>query len=322
MSTSLGDIWVWRYTLQSRAILNARFDSLEHSGALIRDFGGGVGCIHPWPSLGDAPLEDQLASLATGHPLPLAEQALYCSEFDGLARRDGINLFDKLRDPIPQSHWTASPGNDPAAVVADGFRVVKLKCGPEMELNATEIERWLGADPGLRLRLDFNDTGTLETIRQLWQTLSEPSRAAIEFVEDPIPWDVPGWRELREMGISLAADRDVMVRADQADWMIVKPGAKNPVKVGERAYDTGKRLVFTSYMDHAIGQLYAAFRAGEWAGVFPDQVSECGLLTHELFELDPFFERLCRKGPQLLPPSGTGLGFDDLLESLPWKKLT
>ena len=322
MTTSLGDIWVWHYTLQSKAVLNARFESLEHRGALIRDFGGGVGCIHPWTSLGDASLEDQLASLASGHPLPLAEQALVCAEFDGLARRDGVNLFDKLTVPIPKSHWTASPAHDPASVVGEGFGAVKIKCGPDMTVNRSEIERWQTAGPDLRLRLDFNETGTVDALTGFWGDLAEPDRGAIEFIEDPVPWDKATWQELRKAGIPLAADRDALGRADEADWLVVKPGAENPVRAGEKAYETGSRLVFTSYMDHAIGQVYAAFRAGEWAGVFPEQVSECGLLTHELFEPDPFFERLCREGPQLLPPTGTGLGFDDLLESLPWKKMT
>jgi len=320
--TNLGKFWVWHYTLQSKAVLNARFEALEHRGALIRDFGGGVGCIHPWPSLGDAPLEDQLASATAGHPLPLAEQALVCAEFDGLARREGVNLFDRLTVPIPKSHWTASPDHNPASVVADGFAAVKIKCGPEPDVNRSEIERWLEASSELRLRLDFNESETVELLTKFWQELPESMCQAIEFVEDPVPWDRDAWRSLREAGIPLAADREATNRATEADWLVVKPGSENPVRVGELAYEMGKRLVFTSYMDHAVGQVYAAFRAGEWAAVFPEHVSECGLLTHELFEPDPFFKRLCREGPQLQPPAGTGLGFDDLLEALPWKALT
>lgn len=322
MKTSLGEIWVWEYTLRSRQVLNARFESLEHRGALIRDFGGGIGCIHPWPSLGDAPLDDQLASLSSGFPLSLAEQALLCAEFDGKARREGINLFERLKHPIPLSHWTASAANDPAQVIDQGFRAVKLKCDPEIEANISEIDRWLAVAPAIRLRLDFNETSTVETVREFWSALPESARAAIEFVEDPVPWNAADWKFLREYGLPIAADRDVLERESEADWLIVKPAVINPVRVGDVAYANGKKLVFTSYMDHAIGQMYAACRAGEWAGVFPDQVSECGLLTHELFEPDPFFERLSRRGPQLMPAAGTGLGFDDLLDSLPWKKLT
>jgi hypothetical protein len=34
-----------------------------------------------------------------------------------------------------------------------------------------------------------------------------------------------------------------------------------------------------------------------------------------------FIEAIATEGARLLPPSGTGLGFDDLLSRLPWKKL-
>jgi len=47
----------------------------------------------------------------------------------------------------------------------------------------------------------------------------------------------------------------------------------------------------------------------------------CGLMTHVLYEPDAFFERVERDGARLLPPRGTGLGFDDLLERLPWTSI-
>jgi O-succinylbenzoate synthase len=79
---------------------------------------------------------------------------------------------------------------------------------------------------------------------------------------------------------------------------------------------TSREIVVTSYMDHAIGQMFAAqFAAAH--GV----TNVCGLFTHVLYEPDPFFERVRAEGPRLLAPEGTGIGFDDLLESLPWKTL-
>ena len=144
----------------------------------------------------------------------------------------------------------------------------------------------------------------------------------IDFVEDPIPWDPGAWNRLREAhGIPLAADRDLETRADEADWLVVKPAVINSVVPGEIAHAKGLRLVFTSYLDHAVGQLYAAWRAAECAPIFGPQLGACGLLTHGCFEPDPFFEQLECEGSRLVPPHGTGLGFDDLLEALPWKPL-
>lgn len=313
-----GDFWVWRYALRSRSALNARSDATEHAGALIRDGGGGIGCLHPWPSLGDEPLDVQLDRLAKGRPTVLAEQALLCAEHDGQARRAGKNLFDGLE--IPPSHWTAARGDDPAKVRAEGFRAVKLKAGPAVEDVPAEALRW--GEAGLAIRLDFNETATVESLGSLWESLGCELREKIEFVEDPAPWSAEDWEELREMGMPLAADRHGMRRAAQADWLIIKPAVAHPAEVMELAWESGRRVVVTSYMDHAIGQMYAAWMAAGCHEFLGELASDAGLLTHELFEPDPFFERIRRDGRRLLPPEGTGLGFDDLIEQLPWKKLT
>jgi O-succinylbenzoate synthase len=72
-------------------------------------------------------------------------------------------------------------------------------------------------------------------------------------------------------------------------------------------------------MDHPIGQFGAAYVAA----LNKDKLSaRCGLFTHVLYEKNEFIERIRSDGARLLPPEGTGIGFDDLLERLPWKKLT
>ena len=317
-------LWFWRYTLRSRRALNARTSVVEHEGALIRDFGGGVGCVHPWTSLGDASLDDQLAAIAKDRPTLLGEQALLCAELDGLARRQGRNLFATLA--IPPSHWTAGvdpADDDPKAIVARGFRSVKLKGGPEIATTLERVRHWRAAAPELRIRLDFNDTLTPESFLEFWLALEDGDRAAIDFIEDPVPWNAVIWHQLREaLGAPLAADRDVMQRSTEADWLIVKPAVINAIQPGESAWHANQRLAFTSYMDHPIGQLYAAYRAAECAAIFVSLLGDCGLVTHELFEPDSFSEQLGTEGARLVPPTGTGLGFDELLETLPWKPLT
>ena len=70
-------------------------------------------------------------------------------------------------------------------------------------------------------------------------------------------------------------------------------------------------IIITSYMDHPLGQLHAAYVA---ATTTPD--ATCGLVTHVLFENDPFIERMRIDDARLVPPD-----FTDLLEGLPWKRL-
>ena len=76
-------------------------------------------------------------------------------------------------------------------------------------------------------------------------------------------------------------------------------------------------VVYTSAMDHPIGQLFAAAKAAD----YPGEVRDCGLLTHWLFEPTEFSEALQVEDRRLVPPGGTGLGFNELLDGLPWKSL-
>ena len=76
-----------------------------------------------------------------------------------------------------------------------------------------------------------------------------------------------------------------------------------------------KPIVITSYMDHPMGQFGAAY----FAALHP--APRCGLFTHVLYEKNEFSERIVSDGARLLAPEGTGIGFDDLLEHLPWKRL-
>lgn len=249
-------------------------------GALLR-VEDGFADAHPWPELGDAPLSEQLALLARGKTTPLTRASLRCAAIDGDARRRGVSLFEGLT--IPASHW---PGNDPPPE----FDTVKLKSVLEVP------ER-------VRIRLDFNARLTAEEFVRIAKTLP---RERIDFVEDPCPYDEEVWRELQaRTGLCLALDRFT----GRADVLVHKPALQTD-------WPVHNDVVVTSYMDHAIGQFYAAYVAATHE-VNP----RCGLMTHVLYEPDAFFERIERDGARLLPPRGTGLGFDDLLERLPWKSI-
>jgi hypothetical protein len=53
------------------------------------------------------------------------------------------------------------------------------------------------------------------------------------------------------------------------------------------------------------------------AAIFPGEIH--GILSHHVFEPNTFSERLQQQGAVLVPPQGTGIGYDDLLETLDWK---
>ncbi len=286
-------IYYWRYTLRSREGLNRRSGRRKHHGALIRTDAGGVGCLHPWPELGDRPIDDQLGLLARGARSPLIDAALRCAALDGAARAAHRSLFEGLT--IPPSHQTLMAGGAPDP----GFDLIKVK-GGELPARA----------PHQRIRVDFNGTLDRPTFERWAAALPDP--ASIDFVEDPFPYDRDEWLACQEStGLALAVDRAGF--AEKRYWpgtVVIKPAIES---VPDPA---GRRLVITSYMDHPVGQIFAAFEAARLAA---GEGGTHGLLTHSLFDPNPFSEQLCQTGNRILPPAGTGLGFDALLEGIPWQ---
>lgn len=202
---------------------------------------------------------------------------------DAAARDRGAGLFDGLQ--VPESHW---PGSDPP----DGFDTVKLK-----SLDSVPDD--------VRIRVDFNNTlGAEEFVR----VAASLPRGRIDFIEDPTPYDPAVWSDLRKRtGLRLALDRGEA--EEGVDVLVVKPAVQEMPR-------SSKEIVVTSYMDHPVGQLFAAHAAAMWA-----TSRRCGLVTHVLYESNDFSERLQLDGARLVPPGGTGLGFDDLLERIAWKRL-
>ncbi|MEZ5324380.1 MAG: hypothetical protein R3F19_04890 [Verrucomicrobiales bacterium] len=312
----------WRYQLQPVASLNAKTGDGLCEGVLIR-VGGGHGCVHPWTSLGDEPLSEQLHLLAIGKPTALGERALQCCAIDAAARAEKRSLFRGLK--VPRSHVTVTEVDalavaDLASIRAAGFDCVKIKLGADAERGACQInalaDRWRSSNPPVRIRLDFNGTLNPDGLRRFSQRLRSHTSDLIDFVEDPFPYEPLLWQQLQlETGLRFALDRNSeRFAADPAFPVRVWKPTCSPPPISS----SSERLVITSCMDHAIGQLFAAYEAS----VFPGEVDTCGLLTHPLFCEDPFFRQLRIEDARLVPPPGPGLGFGAMLAVLPWKALT
>lgn len=287
----------WRYELIPRARLSAIVKTGPRQGALIRA-GDGFADVHPWTELGDRPLGEQLALLARGELTPLTTASLQMARLDGEARARGENLFRDMT--IPPGHHLVLDD-----VVPPGFDTVKVKMGPDSD------PRRLESLSHLQIRLDFN--GTLDGL-SFERVATLFPRRSIDFIEDPCPYDPVLWGRLRHAtGYRLARDRGDAYEG--ADVAVIKPAVQD---VDEALAAAGDReIVITSYMDHPVGQLGAAWYAARHAA----RIRRCGVITHTLFEPDAFLDRMRVEGARLVPPAGTGVGFDDLLEALPWERL-
>lgn len=313
-------VYIHRYTLMSPGALNASSTRHRHEGALIK-VGNGYGCMHPWPELGDVPLEGLFQILKEGGSTPTIRAALNCAREDGKARAEGRCLFDGLH--VPLSHATLMMDEeDFEQAVASGFTTVKVKMGRDLEKEREFALAQAEKFPALQWRIDFNNLLGRGGIEQVLKSFPEEFREKIDFIEDPCVYDSSCWKNLRtRYGIPLAVDRDVELATSHYSVAILKPAVHVVNPVLERCHLDGSRVVFTSYMDHPLGQAYAAWRAAGAAKEYPGMIDTCGLMTHGLFESDEFTKRMGDVAPVFTPPSGNGLGFDDLLEALPWERL-
>ena len=310
-----------RYRLKSRGFLNAISNRREFEGALIQ-VDGGFGCIHPWPELGDPTLEKCLADLAGARRWPIVKRALRCAEYDRAARNYDESLFEEME--VPESHATLAQGDaaEIALAVEAGFTTIKLKTGRDLLVEARFLDQVVIEHPAVKWRLDFNESLVPEAAVDFLSGLSGATRAAIDFVEDPCPFSENTWKDLyKKTRVRLAVDHQATPQSAGAQVLVVKPAVDEPFPLGEAALAHNQRVVLTSYMDHPLGQTFAAWEAARLSLQFPGLVGLCGLQTHHLFQPDGFSEMLGPWSPVFHAPEGTGLGFNDLLDALPWTRL-
>jgi len=320
------------YTLCSRGSLNAVSQRREFHGALIR-VNEGVGCLHPWPEFGDAPVEEQLELLKQGGTSKVIERALRMAAVDGEARRRGVSLFEDLE--IPPCHYSWDHNQDAAAqysrVMEEGWRAIKTKGWAdvgkmrqtlETMVESTEDMHRMTADLP-KVRVDFNSCLSAESFNELMEVVSAGVIQRLDFVEDPFPYEAARWIEVKKRWswLDFALDKQLRGAVEGFDVAVLKPGRREWRELVDELPPSVK-VVMTSAMDHAIGQSFAAYEAALAWNELGDRMDLCGLCTEHLFERDAFFERLSSKGGRLeVDRNGAGLGFDEVIAALSWQRL-
>jgi o-succinylbenzoate synthase len=300
----------WKpYRLHPEAALNAVTPAAPLSG-LILYHGEGRGIIQPWPSLGDPPLAS-LVALLEKHDFshPLIERALTCAKTEAEAREQSRDLWAGLPEPTNHYTWNdAWPDDQNLALLQSwGCSLVKRKAAPGFGDSQKTFAHFI-ARHDLRLRLDYNHTlATPEAAALELARLSANFPDSIDWIEDPLPYDPVAWKQLRETsGYQLALDRGLTPEAVEADIFVIKPALHD----WQKYRNCGKALVFTSNMDHPIGQRFATWEQAraQQQGV---PCLEGGCLTHHLFKETLAIPELVVKNAKLMPPQGPGWGWGD-----------
>lgn len=318
-------IYVWEYLLHTGAALNSASVRRSFPGALIRQ-GAGVGCIHPWPEFGDAPIDQQLSLLQQGCPTPLAQRALECAAIDGAAREGGYSLFHDLDIPASHYSWSFGHATQPQIdrLLREQWPALKAKGYPNWgeTLRFLEACQRAAGSHDLRFRIDFNGCLDPTAFHKFIEFMPLRLYRAIDFVEDPCPYDATSWNAaIDRWGVNLALDKGWQTATTGFGPVVIKPTRRDWREVAHLHSDHD--LVFTSAMDHPIGQMFAAYEAATARHELGDRVGLCGLCTQHLFNPDAFLERVISPGGHLqADTTGGGLGFGDLIDRLPWRRLT
>ncbi len=296
----------------------------DRQGALLRivfeDGKLGYADCHPWVGLGDPPLDMQLSLLSRGLLTNVTKRSLHFAKIDAEARSKRIYLFSET--VIPPSHWLIS---HPEQDIPDQFSRVKWKVGSDPLNEIPALLHLLKRLPShVKVRLDFNGKLLQRDFKEYIESVGA-WKHRIDFIEDPFPYDSQSWETIQKCyGVTLACDHQSEKRCRKVNShsvTVVKPAIQDE-QIFFHGINDEQRIVVTSYLDHPLGQLNAAYIAAMFLSKFPAKVDACGLLTHTVYQTNEFSETLQIQGTVLAPPKeGTGFGFDDLLEKQNWRIL-
>lgn len=322
-----------RYELKPPIIATASSARSVRQGALIRiewpSGRTGYADIHPWPELGDEKLDEQLKSLAQLRLTPITEQSIWLAKRDAAARAEKKPLWIsgvQVRNNDLVTDVTKVNVGDLDQIAKRGFTTIKIKCGRELEEEAKLVNRIAGRGD-LFIRLDFNGALSKKLFEKFMGLINKESDHRIEYVEDPFPYDHEGWREVRgrwRVGIDYELGRSPWKNDERpmADVLILKPAHMDVDSHVKKAVTWGMGITVTSAMDHPVGVMHAHAVAQELRKKHEHLVRTAGCLTTQVYQMDAFSAAVPVQGPFLGKPAGSGIGFDDLLRSLPWKPIS
>lgn len=293
-------------------------------GALLRvtfeDSLVGYTDCHPWPEIGDLPLDEQLKKIQKKTPTLLTRCSLRFARIDAEARSKRNCLLDYQK--IPNSHFLINDllncvGSDLDSISLQGFTHVKIKVGRSLPQEINKLHG-LFKDRDFKVRLDFNEKIKKEEFFS-FLNVTQALHEHFDFIEDPFAYHPRDWKECQEKyGIQLACDKQALAARDAPDsaaFLVLKPAVQ---EIDHFKECRKERIIITSYLGHPLGQTHAAFIASQFD---PEQKMIHGLQSHYSYKNNRFSEYLSQTGAKFQVPHGYGFGFDQLLEELEWQNI-
>ncbi|KAB8031033.1 hypothetical protein [Fluviispira multicolorata] len=331
------------YFLQPKFILNAKIESsFKRMGFLLKvdykDIGIGYADCFAFPELGDSPISEQISYLKNKKLTRNLRKSLIFSRIDAIYRGKNLNAFNNLN--LPKNHWTVSDISsltikDLFNLKENNFCFLKLKFGRNLqnEINFIKENYFFLKELNLKFRIDFNSSLTFENAIFFFSSLQKYVDI-FDFIEDPIPFQCESWNLLLKHFplLKLALDNNSLEHLEDLTLNEQKKCVRNLIikpaqQYLNNSYDNSffsklDKVIFTSYMDHPLGQVCALYEAANFYSHFPKSQGSCGFLTHFLYVENAYSECLMIENTRLIPSSkGTGFGFNHLLEKENWRNI-
>ena len=292
--------------------------------------GGTIGYsdLHPWPELGDIPLEKQMSDLEKGKISKQLEQSIWFARRDALARKADSSLWNQF--PRIKNNFIISDlskANDETLDHArmSGFSTVKIKMGKDFDREKQFALKIL-KNGNFMLRIDCNGSLHWQDFETFFSGVEKSYRARLDYVEDPFPYDEKIYREARVL-TRVAVDRDFskidfnQKEAPPVDQLILKPAIQDVESFMTQVNKWNIPVTVTSYMDHPVGMVHAALLAGELKKKNEQLIGTSGCLHHHLYQKDVYQAEMMIQGPYIQKVGGKGIGFDFLFHKEAWVPL-
>jgi len=301
----------------------------------------GYADLHPWTTLGDLDVHEQLRLLQQGTPTLQTLLSLEYANRDLQAKVNksgGIRSLKEIKNHylVLENLTTMDHLENFLIKTFKGHTLLlKLKLTPQ---SLTSLPSLLNSAanqyPFIRWRLDANSLLNFQEICLFWKKLSDQTQKQIQFIEDPCLYDRKSWMNLENEGIPLAIDFEIKNWKNSKELtsptpsgktiFVLKPAIQNMNQWKEFFLLNPHYFMITSYLDHPVGLLHALWTAESFYEIFPKYLLPCGLSF-------PFYQQQLDQiwdGLSLDPihhswstENSLGIGYSQILKELPWQTL-
>ncbi len=299
-----------------------KINQKQIKGALLSD-GRGFAVLQPWESLGDPSLDFLIKDLVLEKNNFLVRRALELLKIDGEARSKNISLL-----PIqsPPSHLYLDLRDESfflkfQEALRDGILLFKFKVGIDhlQEIqNLKKIHNEFSASK-FKIRLDanlrFSSLKDFEKFLKNFESILE----RIDFIEDPFLGNPFEWILLKDkFNLRLAHDFADESFRELCDVWILKPTRNDPAYLFNLALKKNKKVVFTTALDHELGQLASLSIAHDFQKQHPSFVEDGGFLSFSEVQGLSSFLRRQNNVLDFEDLRGSGFGCEKLFLNLKW----